>query len=56
MKIEKSKIQGKTREKVKKVKIFKFLVGRILALFSWSDPRDPKMTPDPPPQVDSAPG
>ena len=56
LKIEKSKIQGKTREKVKKVKIFKFLVGRISALFSWSDPRDPKMTPDPPPQVDSAPG
>ena len=49
MKIEKSKIQGKTREKVKKFKIFKFLVARIFALFSWSDPHDPKMAPDPRP-------
>ena len=55
-KIENSKIQGKTREKVKKVKIFEFLVGSILALFSWSDPHDPKMGPHPPRQVDPTPG
>ena len=56
MKIEKSKIQGKTREKVKKVKIFKFLLGSILALFSWSDPHDPKLGPHPPRQVGPTPG
>lgn len=56
LKIEKSKIQGKTREKVKKVKIFKFLVGSILALFSWSDPHDPKMGPHPPPRDGPTPG
>ena len=55
-KIENSKIQGKTREKVKKVKNFKILVGSILALFSWSDPHDPKMGPHPPRQVGPTPG
>ena len=56
MKSEKSKIQGKTREKVKKVQNFKFSVGSILALFSWPDPRDPKMGRHPPPPVDPTPG
>ena len=56
LKIEKSKIQGKTREKVKKVQNSKFLVGSILALFSWSDPHDPKMGPHPPRQVGPTPG
>ena len=56
LKIENSKIQGKTREKVKKVQNFKFLVGSILALFSWSDPHDPKMGPHPPGQVGPTPG